>query len=276
MSPREAVLLVYGLIFGTSTPYLKPKKRFLFPTSMRNVAAGFDLFFGGSGVCARLETTTGQYVVNLNQGDAARKWVKEIQGTGQSVNAVFLNSLNGNFADAASLEALVSTEVYVHAGDSSVLTIFKDLKTHDVSTTTRLRVGDETIVLIPVIGAATATDMVVYFESRSIMMFGALFYNRVHPELAVGASSRVHHWIETLESLIATYNPAICVPAEGDSGNVNDVREFMRYLKTLTEPEADFSYCRQNFDWIEIPSTTSLEENYDTLRRNKKTHTSLN
>ncbi len=276
MSPREAVLLVYGLIFGTSTPYLKPKNRFLFPTTLRTIAPGLDLLLGGSGICAVLRGSRALCVVNANRGDAGRKWRDEVRSASLPIETVIVNSLNGNFADSESLKAFSDAEVYFHSADTALPAMPSELKTHNIVTETRLKIGDETIVLIPVDGAATTSDLVVFFESRSVMMFGALFYNRVHPELAVGASAKVLQWIKSLEMLMETFQPAVCVPAEGDIGTVADVREFIRYLKTLTDDRADFSYCRENFDWTEIPSTTSLEENYDTLRRNKKTHTSLN
>jgi hypothetical protein len=129
--------------------------------------------------------------------------------------------------------------------------------------------------LIPVDGCATDSDLVVFFESRSVMMFGSLFLNRIHPVLTVGAAARVPKWIATLESLLERFSPQVCVPGEGQFASVDDVREFIRYLRALTDPAVEFSFCRQNFDWMEIPRFTSLEENFDILRRNVKTHASI-
>jgi hypothetical protein len=108
-----------------------------------------------------------------------------------------------------------------------------------------------------------------------MMMFGALFANRIHPVLKIGVAPRATEWIATLEDLLTRFSPEICVPGEGDIGSGDDVREFVRYLRALTDDSVEFSECRKKFDWMEIPRTTSLEENYDILRRNVKTHTSI-
>lgn len=287
MNIKEALLFVYGIIFATSTPYLKPKKRFLFPTATYRFDSdkynsSLTFFLGGSGICAHLRSKAGEisktFLVNANLGVAADQWRSDMGSVGGFKNATLaLSSVNGIFGNADIIASLGSVDkVYVHAERTEELEGFTSLPLENISRETVLQAGDETIRLIPVDGCATESDLVVFFEKRSVMMFGSLFVNRIHPQLKSGVSPRTPKWIATLEHLIARYSPVVCVPGEGDIGTVEDVQEFIRYLKSLTDPSKDFSFCRKNFDWMEIPSATSLEENFDTLRLNVKTHTSIN
>ncbi len=281
MTPREAVLLIYGFIFGTSTPYLKPKNRYLFPTAIYRFDPQLTFFLGGSGICAEFRDGDRTIVINLNQGEASQLWVAELQRRGGIKSAdVVLNSLSGVFGTHQILKDLSKARaLYVHTEIEDQPFGLNDLAFEaivKVDAETKLVIGDETIHLIPVSGCATTSDLIVFFEKRSVMMFGSLFSNRIHPELFHGAALRAQKWIATLEHLLQRFSPQICVPGEGEFGSADEVREFVRYLKCLTDPAVEFSFCRKNFDWIEIPSATSLEENFDILRRNVKTHTSLN
>lgn len=278
MNLKEALIFAYGVIFATSTPYLKPKKRFLFPTATWKFDSSLTLFLGGAGICAALREKNETLLVNTNLAAAAEQWRADLQKLGGYENAkVVLSSLSGAFGGADEIRALGPDvkQVFAHVDTVEDLTPLASLAVENVIQEMRLEIGGETVCLIPVTGCATESDLVVFFENRSLMMFGALFSNRIHPLLKIGVASRAEKWIATLEELLARYKPQACVPGEGEIGSAEDVREFVRYLRALTDPAVEFSYCRQNFDWMEIPSATSLEENFDLLRRNVKTHTSL-
>jgi hypothetical protein len=260
---KEWVIFAYGVIFATSTPYLKPKKRYLFPTAIMPFDKELTFFLGGSGICARL----GSLVVNANLNEAADEWRAHSEGATDLV----LSSLSGAFGGAKEVQAIGATTVYAH----SDLPIETGFSFRNVRTETVLSIGDEAVRLIPVSGCASESDLVVFFEKRSVMMLGSLFVNRIHPVLQMGVSARAARWISALEELLVRFKPSVCVPGEGQSGGPEDVREFIRYLRSLTDPSVEFAYCRQNFDWMEIPRFTSLEENFDILRRNVKTHASI-
>jgi glyoxylase-like metal-dependent hydrolase (beta-lactamase superfamily II) len=128
--------------------------------------------------------------------------------------------------------------------------------------------------LIPIPAASTGSDLVIFLEKRALLFAGPLFYNHMQPVLRAGPGLKPCEWVRTLEELLARFQPRHVVPAEGDLGTEEDVREFIAYLKALSDPEVEFSYCRSNFDWPEIPGTTSLEENFD-LVRGEKSHTTF-
>ena len=282
MNIKEALLFVYGIIFATSTPYLKPKNRFLFPTAtfkfdVEKFNSSLTFFLGGSGICAHLRSGADSFLVNANIGVAAEQWRSDMATIGGFANATLtLSSINGMFGTRDVVSALGTLQkIYVHAERADELQGFSPLILDNILSETVLQIGGETVRLIPVNGCATESDLVVFFEKRSVMMFGSLFVNRIHPQLKTGVSPRVSKWVATLQELLARFSPVVCVPGEGEFGTADDVHEFIRYLKTLTDPALDFSFCRKNFDWMEIPSATSLEENFDTLRLNVKTHTSI-
>ncbi len=267
MNLKEWLIFAYGVIFATSTPYLKPKKRYLFPTKVEPFDSELTFFLGGSGICARM----GSLVVNANLDSAAREW----SGPARGATDLVLSSLTGAFGSAKEVRALEVSRVFAAALRDQSLDAAEGLPVVRVESEMVLTFGDETVRLIPVFDAATGSDLVVFFESRSVMMFGSLFVNRIHPVLQMGVATRVERWISVLEELLQRFSPRVCVPGEGFFGDAGDVREFIRYLRSLSDPNVEFSFCRQNFDWMEIPRFTSLEENFDILRRNVKTHASL-
>jgi hypothetical protein len=107
------------------------------------------------------------------------------------------------------------------------------------------------------------------------MFLGPLFFNRIHPDLRPGPGFNPEKWLETLQNLITRFHPRTIVPGEGDLTNEGDLSVFIDYLKALMNPNIEFSYCRQNYDWSEIPSATSLEENFNILRGKSRTVTTL-
>lgn len=280
MTFKELLRFTYGLVMGTSTPFLKPSKRFLFPVHRHEVDAHFGLFLGGSGICGLLEGNGEALVINTNQGSGAtafRKWVDEKAGRG--AETVILNSASGDFSRGLALFADARKILAGPQASQFLGSDFGDLsgRVETVERETKLQVAGENVLLIPVGPAATASDLVVYLEKHSTLFLGPLFYNRVHPILRAHEGLDVAGWIAKLESLTERFREVeTFVPAEGDVANHDDVLEFIGYLRDLSNPEIEFAECRQRYDWPEIPSMTSLEENFDLLREKKRSHTTLN
>ena len=61
----------------------------------------------------------------------------------------------------------------------------------------------------------------------------------------------------------------------GATTAAGNAERFAAYLAALTNHDIEFAECRRDYDWIEIPSATSLEENFDILRGNEKVITTL-
>ncbi len=122
---------------------------------------------------------------------------------------------------------------------------------------------------------AESLELVVFLENEQILFTGGLFFNRIHPPLANHANVDLTTWASVLEELLVKWNPKVVVPAEGGVATADDIRSFVAYLRALGNPQVEFQECRRRFDWIEIPGHTSLEENFDWVRENQKTHTTL-
>ena len=276
MNFKEWVRFSYGFIMGTSTPFLKPSKRHLFPTAWVDIDPELALFMGGSGICGVLQTPIERLVINVNRSEAAlalRTKINE-RAYAEVPETIILNSVERDYSEGIGNFKQTKT---VYVGRASE----KDLKANlggllenvkQVNIETEIQVGGESIYLIPVGPAATESDLAVFFANRSVLFLGPLFFNRIHPVLYPDRGMDIGRWTEQVEALLARFHPRTVVPAEGDTGSVEDVRAFLAYLKALTDPEVEFSYCRKNYDWPEIPGTTSLEENFDLLREKLKSH----
>ena len=282
MNFKEAFRFAYGLMLGISMPYLKPTKRYLFPTKAIPIDDRFTVFLGGSAVCAVLVEGSRALVINVNQGVAAAALKKILSDKGMAGReTIILNSIVADFS--AGLPLFADAEK-IYVGPASDRTLRKELrdvsgdplaKCESVLVEKRFEFGDETVVLIPVAGSATESDLVVFLEKRSVLFMGALFYNKIHPILRVGPALQPQTWIRNFSLLMERFKPKTVIPAEGDLASFEDAQKFLNYLKDLTDVGVEFSECRARYDWPEIPSYTSLEENFDLLRDKVKTHTTL-
>lgn len=277
MTFKELLRTVYGLVMGTSVQYLKPKRHFFWPTGTRRIDDKFDLFLGGSGICGVLREGDRAFLINTNQAGAAREFEAFTRSLGVArVEIVVNTSLYPDFTGGNQLYR--GARILVPPVDADFL-----LRQLGERPATLEMVGEERVVefagealrLIPVGRASSPSDMVVWLESRRILFTGGLFYNRVHPPLRGGLQLDVQGWSAALEALLTRFQPALVVPGEGDPGSIEDVRDFIAYLNALCDPSVEFQDCRRRFDWLEIPSYTSLEENFDLVRGRVKTHTTL-
>jgi glyoxylase-like metal-dependent hydrolase (beta-lactamase superfamily II) len=281
MTLREFVRFTYGLFMGTSTPLLKPSQRYLFPLKKAYFDDRLSFLLGGSCVCALLDGGGERLIINVNQAGAAsalRKLANERVGPLSvaltSSAADFSEGLNV-FSDADKIYVGRSQEQsHVRGIKKALGESFKDLVV--VQEEIVLDFAGERVRLIPLGAIASNSDMAVYFESRSVLFLGGLFYNRIHPILRQGVGPRIDTWIQCLSGLLDRFQPKFLVPAEGEIGTIEDARLFISYLRDLTDASVEFSRCRELYDWLEIPSHTSLEENFDLLREHRRTHTTLN
>jgi hypothetical protein len=301
---KEFIRFSYGLFMGTSTPYLKPTKRFLFPASVEINDENLSIVFGGSAVCAVLNAGSEVVVINTNQGDAGAK-LRELVGgpvvsgtsAGESAKVeskadgeggdqkitLLMSSLSQDFtAGLPEIAGLISH--FLAAGNGGLGSNYfskdvrestRNLHLEQVSHEMILDIRGERLWLIPMPHqCATGSDLVIFLEHRSIMFLGALFYNHIQPVLRIGPHFDVGVWIESLEGLLERFKPKTVIPAEGDPGTIEDVQTFISYLRDLSDPKIEFRECRSKYNWPEIPSYTSLEENFD-LIRGVKSHTTL-
>ncbi len=276
MNFKEFIRLTYGLFMGTSTPYLKPNNRYLFPTHRLEVDGELSLFLGGSAVCGLLSKGNEALVINTNQARPAelfRAWVSE---KAISQLTVVLSSVDSDFSGGLRQFAEASKIFVAEGGKNKLrhqsLAILESLgeQIEELVSEKVIEVAGERIRLIPVGASASGTDLAVYLETRSILFAGALFYNRIHPILRPDLD--VALWINKFDSLLKRLNPTKIVPAEGDVASREEAEKFLDYLRDLTDTRLDFSTCRKLYDWPEIPSCTSLEENFDFLRLKFKSH----
>jgi glyoxylase-like metal-dependent hydrolase (beta-lactamase superfamily II) len=277
MTFKEFIRFTYGLFMGTSTPLLKPSQRYLFPLKLIVFDEQLRILLGGSGICALLRDQGTALLVNTNQAGAARavrKWFDEKP----LPLKIALTSVETDFSGGVGLFP-EAEKIFMSQGDERENRKLINIEVERVSvlqSETVIEVAGEKVRLIPLGAVATGSDLAIYFESRSILFVGALFYNRIHPILHPGASGRIDQWMQCLSSLLDRFQPRVVVPAEGEIGNAEDARLFVSYLRDLTDPRVEFSKCREKYDWLEIPSHTSLEENFDLLREHKRTFTTLN
>lgn len=278
MNLKEFVRFCYGMFMGTSVHYIKPSKRHLWPTKVEKLDDGFSLFIGGSGHCGVLREGSRALLVNTNQGSAAETLQETLKAQGvEKVETVVLTSLYRDFsgglplfesADSILVPAEEARYMREQIGDLSQLCqLIRDEKT--------IQFGDETLRLLPMGRIATWSDLVVFLEKRSVLFLGALFFNGIHPVLHPQIRFNVVNWITQLRTLLDRFQPKVIVGAEGALATRADVEKFISYLEALTNESVEFQDCRKNFDWIEIPSHTSLEENFDLLREKVKRHTTL-
>ena len=264
------------MTMGTSVPYIKPSKRFLWPTACKKIDDEFSLFLGGSCVCGIFHGASQSVLINTNSGSAADQLQKFVESEiKERPLAIFNTSLTHDFF-AGNKNYSRFVKYYIPSvGENSLRELWPDKpeQVESLEEERRFEFEGETFVVVPVKDCASHIDLVIFLEKRKILFLGALFYNHIHPVLKPLDGMNVSNWIRNLDSLMSRFQALQIIPAEGDIGDSAAMNEFISYLKALSDPGVEFSECRKTYDWIEIPGQTSLEENFDLLRENIKSFT---
>ena len=268
MNLKEVIRFTYGLIFGTSTPYLKPKKRYLFPVSLQELGKDFLVLLGGSCVCCAIRENGETLIINTNSREVSSEWHSVLQARGWLDRySVIVTSMDSGFSGG--LSHFIGEPA---AGNPNLIQCWTS---ENVTVEKRVEFAGESLVLVPLGACATEGDLVIYAEKKAALFLGAVYYNGIHPPLKVESAQRANIWMAQLETLLSRFPAKIVVPGEGDIGTLENAHRFLAYMRALSSPAVEFSECRRDYDWIEIPSATSLEENFDLLRGNAKSHTTL-
>jgi hypothetical protein len=273
MSVRRFLHFAYGLMMGTSVPYIKAPRRFFIPQRQDEIAPGIWVQSGGSVNCVALVDGKG-LMLNLGADVLAPSWREFMYGTtglSAGVQVVvqglsedicgglpLLRSHLSSWTIAAPADELASSEI----PERELVEGAVELSAESVFSVGRFRCR-----LIPAGLCVTPCDLVVFEETERVLFLGPLLTVGYHPILRHTRCVRPRAWAQRLEKLVADLQPRLIVPGEGPATcTVEDVDIFVRYLRALSDPAVEFASCRQNFDWPEIPETTSLEENFDILR----------
>ncbi len=273
---KEWIRFVYGMAMGTSVPYIKPTNRFMWPTALKTIDDHMSLFLGGSVVCGILHDKNQVVLINTNSGPAASQLHQYIEKKFKATTPTLFNTTaSKDFFDGNKLYPSanqiylpnVSDQALHHEWQNSPATVTKMVNERT------FEIAGETLVVVPILESASHCDLAIYLKSRKILFLGGLFYNRIHPFLRPLDGMNVANWIRNLDALMGRFQPETIIPAEGDLAGPAELKEFVDYLKALSNPKIEFSDCRKTYDWLEIPGQTSLEENFDLLRENIKSFT---
>ncbi len=274
MNGKEFLRFIYGMFMGTSVQYIKPTKRHMFGTLWEPLDENAFVQHGGSSNCLVLRQGDKALVVNSGQAGPAQKMLEELRQLGvRQVEILIATSLFQDFVNG--WEKLAPTQVLVGAYPVDRLREYFGERCLSIAEPKIIEWGLEKVEIVPLAPGFSTRDLAVFLHRRKILILGGMFYNRIHPVIHPGLGFDVDSWVRQLGELVGRFKPDRILPAEGDWGKAVDVDLFARYLTDLTNPEVEFQYCRKNYDWIEIPSYTSLEENFDLLREKKKNHTTL-
>lgn len=276
MTVKEWLRFIYGMALGTSVPYIKPNKRYLWPVRLHEVDANCFIYEGGSANSIILRSQDQSLIVNTNSAEAAEHLHHEIKKRHYPAIHYVLNSnVYRDFSGGNSLYLEKARYFLPEVTEQMLRQNWPDRpqQIEYVNHEQVLQFGDEKIILVDIKNAASHSDLAIYFERKKILVLGALFYNKIHPVLHPLDGMNIDQWVLELERLMTRFQPDLVIPAEGELAKPQDVVQFISYLKNFKDPKVEFSECRRLFDWKEIPGQTSLEENFDLIREKMKTHT---
>jgi len=272
MKLKDILHFTYGLLMGTSVKYVKPKKRFLWPLEEVNLD-GDQLFVGGS---FNSILVANRVLVGVGAPEQMQVIADRISAS--ALDAVVFTQAPTEFhlrgLDQLTAKTLIAPRVqdrldlFGHLGAKLILV--DKAGQHSFRLDDHEEIG---IVLLP--GGQAHQELIVFNSKKKWLFLGGLFFNEIHPLLEPGVRHRVNAWVESLHFVLNQFSAERFIPAEGPVADREGVENFIRYLKTLSDPNFDFRYCREHFDWREIPGTTSLEENFELIRHGSETHAQI-
>ncbi len=284
MNLDEFLRMVYGLFMGTSVQYIKPANRYVFPTKVVEVDKDFSIQLGGTSILGYIKSGESNLLINPGHQKAFDKFVQAGKlEAAENVNHLILTNFfldNVHFLQAC--ENPIEKVYYPKSAEFSMKKLFApevlqkfSFEEIPVDQELELTIEKEVVKIQHVNQSYSASDLYVVLPERKLVFLGGLFYNQIHPVLRIQEGMDVRNWIAQLEKIVAAYADYQFIPIEGEVATSTELQLFIDYLKALINPEVEFSYCRKNFDWMEIPSHTSLEENFDLLRGIAKNFVSL-
>jgi len=252
---------IYGLIMGTSTDIMKREDRPHWPTAVHKMDDHFAIQLGGTGNCGILRSGNQTLLINCGKGSSCRKLHDETYSEEQTFNLIgtskFSDYIGGR--DMWDFEMVWAPELIGYNLDQKTATA--------VDTEIEIFFAGETLHIIPVRGAFSNADLMVYLEERKTLFLGGLLYNGIHPILDAQRGKDAKLWQDALRKALTRWPVETVVPHEGDLCGPQAAELFLDYLRSLADSEVEFRHCRENFDWIEIPGQTSLEENFNHFRK---------
>ena len=251
---------LYGLLMGTTTDFLKPSRRPHWPTHLHSIDENLKVFLGGTGNCGVLFSDDKCLLINCNSGASSAR-LAQLVAEKKSLTLVGTSGLADYIGGANQFQW---QEIFLPAGFKAKKESFSF---NLIEETTEIPWGDEQVVFIPVKQTFSKSDLIVYLKNRQILFMGGLFYNNIHPIFDRHRGVNFSQWKSYLENICKKYPSQTIVPHEGDLCGPSELNSFSQYLGALSDPSTEFSFCRQNFDWREIPGYTSLEENFDFVRQ---------
>lgn len=293
---------LYGLVMGTSTDWMKPASRPHWPTAFYPLGDDLQVFLGGTGNCGLLQGPAGTLLINCGSSPSSESLFQHLkeQKSGNYVliglasskdcigsmdlghwDHVFLPDVtHGRVSLTDPIEPSgkileIETKVNETTGEAKKTeTKISDPKVAEakmvrVSQPLSFSWGGEKVHVFPMCRGKSETSLVVALENHKVLFSGPLVFNRIHPPLPSTPHWEVNSWIESLSSLqenTVFQNLQWVVPQEGDIGDKSLIPQFVDYIKDLSDPDVEFSFCREHYDWMEVAGYTSLEENFQKMR----------
>lgn len=251
----KALQFIYGSFMGTTTEYLKPVRKHYDSVTCEQWTENIKLLYGGSGNQLIYENEDIVLVIDCGlQPSAFLPKNKEIY--------LIISSPSQHRLE--SWKSYSAKEYYAPIGNDT-----KELFTFARS----LNSFSENRKLTDIVDVEIVKDshsfqnVIIQFKQEKLIVLGELFYNKVHPEFRPDLGLNIKNWINNLSTIEQRFSEYHIYPGEGDLAGNEELKDFIDYLKAMSNEKLDFSYMRKHFDWKEVEAYTSLEDNFDTIRR---------
>lgn len=254
--------LIYGVLMGTSTHYIKKSQRPLLSIEFVE-CGGVWLAIGGTHNCGILHHEG--KILLIDTGSLAMASQLKLFIDQRWANAQVTVILQTHHHS----EAAGGSEIFSHSAE-----IYRAAEI-PASEPKQIIFGSQLIELQACPGLCGSSNVIVNLRQARLAFLGQLFFNQIHPILRIEEGIDVKIWTQTLRQLSGRAGVDHWIGAEGPLGSKADVMLFADYLRDLSDPNIEFSHCRSRYDWKEIPAITSLEENFELLRHHQQTHLTL-
>lgn len=232
---------------GTTIDYVKSSKRHVWPSLFRKVDDELTIQIGGTHNCGILFSKGEIGLIDSGSGQATQDLKDWLSKSYPHARVSWILNTCSDHDAAGGNELFPEAELLSQKNESQ-----------------SSKFASESILVQSASSITGDDDRIIYLKSHRILFLGRLFSNRIHPVLP--ARAHIQRWLGFLKNVGSDFPYGTGVPAEGNLGGPLDVDLFHNYLRDLSDPNVEFSICRRNYDWTEIPGLTSLEENFDFLR----------
>jgi len=268
------IIILLGIILAAI--YFPAMKKLYFGEAEIRPDSALTLYLGGGGNTVVFNSDSAILVIDTKYGKAAESLYNKVVTIGKGKPVIIVNThsdldhTGGNalYKNARIISGKVDEEYWISANKGSA-----GMPSEWLTDTLDLKLGEETVSLIPVGQAHTWSDLAVYFHHRNMLVTGDLVFNGINTFFDEKKGSNGWKSLTVLKVLEKLPEIKMVVPGHGETGGRELITQMQAYLEDMAlaadNPEMEKEIRKKYKKLAAMPGMSSPGIVIDYFRNNR-------